>query len=403
MAKIDVRYFTTRTRSDGSERYYWQPNKALMKAGFKLETLSENKAEAIMQAQEFNRQVDAWRAGRKVDSNEGPRQITIGMLIDIYKLSNRYKNLAPKTRQGYDKYCFKIIREWAEDVPVSAITAKAVDAFHEALSEHKVGKEVIKTPAKAAAVIRALRLLLSHAQREGIVATNAASNPNISSSAKKGRLWIHDEVMHFVKTADEMGYFSVGSAVMLNEWMGQRKGDIIALLATAYRDGAIYIRQNKTNAETGLPVDMIPDLNARLQEQRRLFPNSLTLFPHESGKPMTHDTFRNRFEMIRAQAVKTRPEMHDVVFMTLRHTAVTRLAESGCEVPLIAAVTGHSLKTCLSIIDRYMIRTVRMTREAFGKRQAFETASLFPVETPAAEQNSGGIPQPVSTRKENES
>ena len=42
---------------------------------------------------------------------------------------------------------------------------------------------------------------------------------------------------------------------------------------------------------------------------------------------------------MRAAAAKDRPEMADLWFMRLRHTAVVRLAESGVNIPKIAAVT----------------------------------------------------------------
>ena len=61
-----------------------------------------------------------------------------------------------------------------------------------------------------------------------------------------------------------------------------------------------------------------------------------------------------------------------ITFQTLRHTAVTRLAESDCEVPEIAAITGHSLKNCHAIIDRYNVRTKKMAKNAYTKRKQSE-------------------------------
>ena len=51
----------------------------------------------------------------------------------------------------------------------------------------------------------------------------------------------------------------------------------------------------------------------------------------------------------------------------LRRTAVVRLAESGCEVPLIAAITGHSLKTAETILDTYFVPTYPMAQAAITK------------------------------------
>jgi integrase len=41
-------------------------------------------------------------------------------------------------------------------------------------------------------------------------------------------------------------------------------------------------------------------------------------------------------------------------FHDLRGTAVTRMAEAGCPVPAIAAITGHSLRDANAIMDRYL-------------------------------------------------
>jgi hypothetical protein len=65
-------------------------------------------------------------------------------------------------------------------------------------------------------------------------------------------------------------------------------------------------------------------------------------------------------------------KMTDLWFMHLRHTAVPRLAEAGCEVPLISAVTGYSPKSVDQILSRYLIRTRAQAALAFQKRLAAE-------------------------------
>jgi hypothetical protein len=43
-----------------------------------------------------------------------------------------------------------------------------------------------------------------------------------------------------------MGRHSIGTAVMLDEWLGQRQGDILKLPRSIYRAGVLSIRQSKT-------------------------------------------------------------------------------------------------------------------------------------------------------------
>lgn len=120
-------------------------------------------------------------------------------------------------------------------------------------------------------------------------------------------------------------------------------------------------------------------LVARLEAERarasmRAVTATTLLVCEATGQAWLEDRFRHEFSKIRAAAAaKARAEEADPLatelealwFMHLRHTAVTRLAEAGCELPMIAAVTGHSLGSVHQIVDRYLIRTGRLARAAF--------------------------------------
>ncbi len=56
--------------------------------------------------------------------------------------------------------------------------------------------------------------------------------------------------------------------------------------------------------------------------------------------------------------------INDLHFHDLRGTAITMLAEAGCSTPQIAAITGHSLKTVTTILDKYLARTRTLAEEA---------------------------------------
>ena len=58
-------------------------------------------------------------------------------------------------------------------------------------------------------------------------------------------------------------------------------------------------------------------------------------------------------------------------FNDLRGTAVTLLAEAGCEVPQIASITGHTLQSATRILEKYMAMTPALSRAAI---QAFESS-----------------------------
>ncbi|PZQ48864.1 MAG: hypothetical protein DI551_00605 [Micavibrio aeruginosavorus] len=364
MATVKIRYLTTRKLKCGRPRYYWQPDDALRQAGWKLRRLSDVLPEAMAEAQAVNEAVDQWRADL-IDGPVNEKQGSVDALIAAYKKSRDFTKLADRTRKDYEHY-LRAVSEWAGDEPAMSITAKSVSNLYETQRG--------KSHRKADYLIQVLRLLFSYAERQSIIpkGSNPATRMRLDYKAEKGNIWSPEEIKHFVDVADRNGDFAIGTAVMLNEWLGQRPGDMLTLSMNVYRNGALHVRQHKTGAEVALPVDMVPELKARLDLQislnkKRATPG-LVMIQKRNGKPYSADGFGTIFERVRDEAAKDMPSIKKLVFKNLRHTAVTRLAEAGAEIPMIAAVTGHSLKTCTDIVDRYNVRTTKMAQEAFRRR-----------------------------------
>src|SRR3546814_17678974 len=91
--------------------------------------------------------------------------------------------------------------------------------------------------------------------------------PGLEWNHPKPRIWTPREIEIFASHADEMGRWSVGTAVILNEWIGQREGDVLGMLRSAYQDGALRFEQSKTKVDIDLPVDLVPHLFQRLCEE----------------------------------------------------------------------------------------------------------------------------------------
>ncbi|MEI7710718.1 MAG: hypothetical protein WCI94_04750 [Rhodospirillales bacterium] len=157
------------------------------------------------------------------------------------------------------------------------------------------------------------------------------------------------------------------------------------------------VRQSKTRAGVALPVGMVAHLADRLAEEEarqevRSHNGALPLaliVDEDTGLAFDEHKFRHTFADIRAVAAQATPvfeidyllpgrdmtdakaftvRMQDLTFMRLRHTAITRLAEADCDPQLISAISGHSLATVQHILERYMVRTAKMAKVAFGKR-----------------------------------
>jgi hypothetical protein len=68
MAKFRVRYLVAKPQPNGVVLYYWQPNTVLRAAGYRTHRLARETnllADAITEAERFNADIDAWRAGTK--------------------------------------------------------------------------------------------------------------------------------------------------------------------------------------------------------------------------------------------------------------------------------------------------------------------------------------------------
>jgi len=160
----------------------------------------------------------------------------------------------------------------------------------------------------------------------------------------------------------------------------------------------LSIRQSKTGAGVTLPVDLVPHLACRIEEEIArtdarfagwpVKPAQLIVY-ESTGRAYTGDHFRHPFAEIRAAAAELHPSfevnyplpgrgtedpeaftvrMADLWFMHLRHTAVVRRQEAECDHSLIAAVTGHAHKSISTIIERYGMRTRKLAGLAVQKR-----------------------------------
>src|SRR3546814_9838420 len=116
----------------------------------------------------------------------------------------------------------------------------------------------------------------------------------------RSRIWTPREIEFFASHADEMGRWPVGTAVILNEWIGQREGDVLGMLRSAYQDGALRFEQSKTKVDIDLPVDLVTHLFQRLCEEaarwaaRRVTPTTM-IASEATGQPYRIESFGHAF------------------------------------------------------------------------------------------------------------
>jgi hypothetical protein len=395
MATLKVRHLVAK-----QGRFYWQPAAALRAAGWPPRRLARADGtpiadfhEAAAAADALNAEVDAWRAGQMPAHAparlRGPAAGTVAALIRDYKASKWWAPLAPRTKRDY-AWALDAIQDWAGDQPVRAVTPPAVQAFHAAQLRRVEGagrqRRVIETPAKALAAVRVLRLLLQVGVRLGYVTANAAAQPGIAVRRQREPvLWRPDQVRHMAACADALGWRSMGTAILLNEWLGQRVEDVLRLPPASLDNGAIRFRQGKTGRLVSLPVHLVPHLMARLRAEAArpgMVASATHLLLHDrTGQPWQLFTFSHAFADVRALAaagdaargIPAMPDCAGLIFRELRHTTVTRLHEAGVDEQGIAGITGHTPGSVRAILDRhYLIRTAKAAEGAFRKRLAAE-------------------------------
>ncbi len=182
-----------------------------------------------------------------------------------------------------------------------------------------------------------------------------------------------EDIAVFAETADALGRSSVGIAVALNSWLGQRESDVIKITWGQYHGGVIAIEQGKTGVHVNLPVGLVAVLTVRIERLRKRAQNSAltatTLLVNErTGLAWKDSSFHHAFSEVRSAAAKKSPHLAKKQFMLLRHTAIVRLAESGCTSEEISAISGHSLTSVAEIMERYHVRTKKLAEKAFRKR-----------------------------------
>jgi integrase len=198
-----------------------------------------------------------------------------------------------------------------------------------------------------------------------------------------------DEIAALIKEADASDP-EIGDAIVLALFTGQRQGDVLALEERAVEDGKIRFIQSKTGAR--VRVKALPPLIERLTSARmRRMTQQMRLQAERSNRQVsstivvdsrTSETFspfafRHRFGALRARAAKETESLADLLFLDLRDTAVTWLANAGCTVPEIAAISGHSLQSVHNILRHYLESNEEQADNAMDKLESWLTAKKW--------------------------
>jgi integrase len=197
-------------------------------------------------------------------------------------------------------------------------------------------------------------------------------------------IWLPEHIDAFMKVAP----VEIQRALILALHSGQRQGDLLRLAWSAYDGTTITLRQGKANRKgvraPPITIRCTATLGRMLDSLTR---SSLVILTTKTGRPFKKRYFAELWERATIDA-----GLSDLHFHDLRGTAITMLSEAGNTPQQIAAVTGHSIRTVDTIIEKYLARTRHLSDAAilnFENSERTKFANQLQTSTPAAKVRKG--------------
>jgi integrase len=277
-------------------------------------------------------------------------QGTISGLIRRFEGSPEFADMRADTTQKEYRRKFKVIeRKWGS-APIASFNDKTfrtdVLTWRDAIAK--------RARREADNLTSALARVGAWALDRGELDRNVLDKiKRVYRSDRTDKLWLPKHVEAFTRVASLEMY----AALMLAMHTGQRQGDLRRLPWSGYDGKRITLKQGKGGKIVS--VRCTAALRTVLDGMERRSPLVLTT---PTGRAWTKRYFNEHWNEAAVAAGIAELHFHD-----LRGTAITMLAEAGCTVPEIAAVTGHSLKHITHILEVYLSRTRQLADAAIVK------------------------------------
>jgi integrase len=210
-------------------------------------------------------------------------------------------------------------------------------------------------PGAANALRMALRVMMKHAIDIGLRADDPTREVRAVRVKTGGHhTWTESEIAQFEQYHHGGSRARLAFALLL--YTGQRRGDVLRMGAQHIRDGAVYVKQEKTGIELVIPLH--PGLAAIIAAAPR---DHLTFVTTRLGGPFQGSAFSRWFRKQCEAAGLVHCSAHG-----LRKAAARRLAEAGCTAHEIAAITGHAslgeLVRYTKAVDQRRLAEAAMTK-----------------------------------------
>jgi integrase len=195
-------------------------------------------------------------------------------------------------------------------------------------------------PTTAKNWLAAIRALVAHAIKRELIDADPTLGIRLRRMTGDGfHTWTEEQIAQFE------AHHPIGSrerlAFALGLFTAQRRGDVVAMGRQHIRNGLLHVTQQKTGKPLAIPIH--PELQAVLAAVPT---TQMTFVQTLRGKPFDPHAFTAWF----AEACDEAGLPSACTFHGLRKAACRRLAEAGCTVHEIAAISGHAT---LKEVERY--------------------------------------------------
>lgn len=282
-----------------------------------------------------------------------PSGDTFNTLVRNFTTSVEFGKLASSTQIEYRRMLTKAEDHFG-DMPVPAIDDARVRKefldWRERIAKSSGEREADHR-------LSAISAMFTWAKDRGHLSHNHVRGfKRLYHSNRAELIWLPEHITQFMLIAP----IEMQRALIIALHTGQRQGDILRLPWSSYDGKTIQLKQGKATRK-GVKA---PTITVRCTKALRKVLDSL---PRKSPVILTTKTgqaFKKRWFASRWKSAMVDAGIQDLHFNDIRGTAITMLSEAGNTVPQIAAVTGHSLKTVTTILEKYLARTRHLSDAA---------------------------------------
>lgn len=256
---------------------------------------------------------------------------SLAALIIAYRRSPEWHALRPNSRAQYNRYLRHLEMAWHR--PLAKITRVLLLDMRDAVASEY-------GPAAANCFIQASSAVFSWARERGKIEHSPLERaPRIPGGEFPA--WSMDQVAAALRVFPA----ALRRVVILGLYTGQRRSDLITMSWGAYDGSAITLRQVKTDEALVIPCHSA--LRAEL-ERWKADRSSTLILTTPRGLPWSGTHLSTSFaQAVRAAGLPAKLNVHG-----LRKLAAANLAEAGCSVLEIAAITGHRSLSMISLYTR---------------------------------------------------